>query len=394
MGNMVMTDSEDEQRAGRDAVAKPDTDDGWFKVAYELLPPLMMCCQRMEASIVLSEVLAQVYGMEKRKAAKLKPAAIAERSGLARPNIWRGIKELTDKGILVRQGDGLFRFEKDYEKWRTADGPLVPPAMAGYFRKYLRIAKGQEPGNEAGASVSRVDTISEEPNGLSVSKGDTPPGDASVSKGDTPSVSRVDTVRVSKGDTLSVALPNRELETERVVVVDEGEPSDSRPLSESEPDNATRRPVPASRSPRGPDGKPLLWSMAPFSHDTAEVERTADLCGKLAGPEEDTIPGNVRRSARMYPLWYFTHSIRLGVVKGHRGGLWSFAVGIMQNLWKQGIIDEPEEAPAEPRPGPLGVYPRSAPAPSAATLIHDRETAKMRASIAAKKAAAERNTAS
>jgi hypothetical protein len=129
----------------RTVVAKPDTDDGWFKLAYELLPPLMMCCQRVEAAIVLCEVLAQTYGRGKRKTAKIEPVKIAARTGRKREYIWKGIRELTANGIIEKADDGTYRFQKDYEKWVRNQEPLIERPLSQYFASFPLIAKSYEP---------------------------------------------------------------------------------------------------------------------------------------------------------------------------------------------------------------------------------------------------------
>lgn len=107
--------------------------------------------------------------------------------------------------------------------------------------------------------------------------------------------------------------------------------------------------------------------MAPFNHDPAEVDRIADLCAALAGPNEDTIPGNVRRNSRSYPLWYFPHAIRQALGTATDGKLWSYAFGVIKNLWLRGVVHESELIPAERMPA-------SPPAPSVDRPPHVRPT--------------------
>jgi hypothetical protein len=172
------------------AVAKPDLEDGYFKFAYELLPALLLAGFRKEASLVLCEVLAQTYGRGKRRSAVVEPAKIAARAGRQRSNVWRGLKELTDAHILVRQPDGTYKFVKDYAKWRTDKGKMIDTVGQAYCAAYPTLAKRYEPDTGGESRVSQVDTPSAEANGLSVSQVDT----QSVSQVDTQSVSQVDTV--------------------------------------------------------------------------------------------------------------------------------------------------------------------------------------------------------
>jgi hypothetical protein len=145
------------------AVAKPDLEDGYFKFAYELLPALLLGQFRKEASIVLCEVLAQTYGRGKRRSAVVEPARISARCGCRRENVWRGLKQLTDANVLVRQDDGTYRFVKDYAKWRTDRGILMDTVGQAYCAAYPVLAKSYEPDRGGDPAVSTVDTVSDSP---------------------------------------------------------------------------------------------------------------------------------------------------------------------------------------------------------------------------------------
>lgn len=171
-------------------MANPRLEDGWFKIAYELLPVLLLGGFRAEASIVLCEVLAQTYGRGKLATARLDPAKIAARSGRKRPNIWRGIRELTEANVIERLPDGTFKFHKDYAVWRRDKQPVIDGTLATYCASFPLLAKSYEKGAPESSTVSDVDTPSVESDGSCVSNVDT----QRVSDGDTQRVSNVDTL--------------------------------------------------------------------------------------------------------------------------------------------------------------------------------------------------------
>jgi hypothetical protein len=106
------------------AVANPDTDDGWFKLAHELDAALAVADFSKGARIVLREVFAQVFGKAKRRHAALSPSDLARRTGMDKSHVVRAIRELVDSGVLQKVGEGVYKFIKDYESW-TRPGPAV-----------------------------------------------------------------------------------------------------------------------------------------------------------------------------------------------------------------------------------------------------------------------------
>jgi hypothetical protein len=184
-----MTVAEAPPRPRLNDLANPALDDGWFKLAYELLPVLLLGGFRVEASIVLCEVLAQTYGRGKLATARLDPAKIAARSGRKRPNIWRGIRELTAANVIERLDDGTYKFHKDYAVWRSGEEPLIDTTLTAYCASYPLLAKSYERCAAPNLTVSQADTPSEESDG------------SSVSQADTQTVSTVDTRTVSQDDT-------------------------------------------------------------------------------------------------------------------------------------------------------------------------------------------------
>jgi hypothetical protein len=134
-------------------MAKPDTDDGWFKLAYELDAALCYADFSSLAQTILRLIRAQLYGKGKRAVARLAVAEVVVRTGQKAPNVHRAFRELIDSGALIgAEADG-FRFVKDYEKWtrrerhRDFDSPKVPrltPAEVADCKAAPSYAKGSQ----------------------------------------------------------------------------------------------------------------------------------------------------------------------------------------------------------------------------------------------------------
>jgi hypothetical protein len=101
---------------------KPDTDDGWIKLAHELDAALSVADFSKVANMVLCEVRAQVYGPAKRKRAFISPTEFGNVIGQKKQNVGRAIKELEDSGAVERHFGGWLTFRKHYRKWTATDG--------------------------------------------------------------------------------------------------------------------------------------------------------------------------------------------------------------------------------------------------------------------------------
>lgn len=118
-------------------MAKPDTDDGWLKMAHELFAALAVADFTLGEWIVIREVLNQVYGPSKSRYASLSPTDIATRAGTHKPSVCRAISDLVAGNTLARSDHG-YRFLKDYESWKRADGT---PRMSAQRVAYCKAAK-------------------------------------------------------------------------------------------------------------------------------------------------------------------------------------------------------------------------------------------------------------
>jgi hypothetical protein len=101
-------------------VAKPDTDDGWFKLSIELEVAVAYAAFTKVARVVLGYTFIQIYGRGIRpELAKLDRKTIAARTGQKRQNVSRAIEELVGSNVLVPAEGDMYRFAKDYETWVT-----------------------------------------------------------------------------------------------------------------------------------------------------------------------------------------------------------------------------------------------------------------------------------
>lgn len=342
-------------------MAKPDLDDGYLKMAHELLAAVMVAHTSQVARVVLFEVFSQIYGPAKRPTATLRPVEIARRTGLQASNISAAITSLLDRGMLLREGLSAYRFVKDYDSWEHAGEPVLGPKMASYAAHAPVLAMSHRFAQDA-QTPEKCSTKTAKKRMRSHIKSEEPcacHAEADVDLILDPSPNRIGSNTIP---------PYRE--NGEVVVVG----------------GATADEKPPDRIVSTPGGSPAIWALAPFDHDPAEVERIAAVCAGLAGPDEDTIPGNVRRNCRSYPLWYFPYAIRQALGTAPPGKLWAYAFGVMKRLWAQGLADEPREAPDEVRPAFVRA---GLPAPQSVPRLSPREQKKQdqRAALVAHAAA-------
>jgi hypothetical protein len=294
---------------------------------------------------VLFEVLSQVYGPEKQETAKLSPTVISERTGLARPNVSRGLAFLLKNGVIVRDGLDAYRFVKDYEAWASEGVPLVPSNLSEYaIGTPGRLKKkgtfiGPKPGRKPGIEMDNRFTGTDDDNPFM--------GVNRLSKNDD---SRI------HFDTPPPISENRE------VVVVAGEPSKSVPVLGS--DNAPS----AAASHLGPDGKPLIWAQRPFKPDPAELERAKDMVDAI--DPHQYLRQKVQYLSASYPLEWIVEAFVRSSGKADR--IANLANDTLIRWWKQGFMDEIEvSGPKAPRQ----LFPPAVPAAPRLTAYQAKEAA-------------------
>lgn len=211
---------------------KPDLDEGWFKIANGMLPMLLAARFRIDAVVVLSEALAQLYGKAKRPYAVLDIPGLSARWGLQRSNAWRGLADLKRSGVLAEVAGVATNVR--FSKQALLDN--LPPNIRQGVANYSMLAKSYDRLEEPDSTVSTVDTPSKPADGLTVSTVDT----VRVSTVDTLTVSTVDTVleapyRNAPGIEL---IQDRERQRKTLVLVDAG--VEREPDHESQPESNQR----------------------------------------------------------------------------------------------------------------------------------------------------------
>jgi phage replication O-like protein O len=325
-------------------VAKPDLKNGYLKLAHELFAAVMVAPLPKEARIVLFEVFAQVYGYEKAKAARLSPTDIARRTGMAKPNVARGVAFLLKNGVIRREGMDAYRFVKDYESWGDADGPLIPPRLAGYAACAPDIA-GPPRGRNGGRNEPEEDRNS-------VIETDNPTVDASGFE------AKADVDRLSKKgpDVIETdnAVPYRE--TEKVVVVEGSDEGSDRSLSGSESDNA-----PTLRIVK-PGDPPAIWAQRPFRPSAADVERVKVQVEAL--DPMAYLGQKVENLKSAYPLdWILKAFTRAA---GQAEKIAPFANTLLIAAWQRGYWIDVEDFTKDRPPVTDPMVPASRPTPAAA----------------------------
>jgi hypothetical protein len=111
-------------------VAKPDTDDGWFKMSHEFDAACDVADFTKAERVVLHIVKAQIFGPAKVRHALLLPRNIAELGGWKRQFIERGVRHLIEAGVLVPAKDrkDFYQVNKYYKEWTYSGAVRFTPA--------------------------------------------------------------------------------------------------------------------------------------------------------------------------------------------------------------------------------------------------------------------------
>jgi hypothetical protein len=163
-------------------MAKPDCDDGWFKLSHELDAALAVADFTKGARIVLREVFSQIYGPAKRTIAVISAADLGRRYGRPRQYFSRALEELDASGSIRRLDPNRVRFAKDYSGWTFTDGSprlttaeisacsVAPQVSLAYLAEDQKRA-GTHQSEQQTSDIISVDAASTElmtgPNGVS-----------------------------------------------------------------------------------------------------------------------------------------------------------------------------------------------------------------------------------
>lgn len=102
-------------------MAKPDTDDGWYKKSIELEAALDYADFSKMARTILRFGFSQIFGVGRRpRYIKLESRDVIARTGKTKQEVYRGFLELINAKVFdpIEGSPNTYRFVKDYELWR------------------------------------------------------------------------------------------------------------------------------------------------------------------------------------------------------------------------------------------------------------------------------------
>lgn len=126
-------------------MAKPDCDDGYYKLSYELGAALFSFGFGEIEGHIIGLVLEAQYGFGKRKFVELSPASLSAEWEVPRQNIHRAIGNLVARNVLLPLGDNRYQFLKDYENWDKKGRPARVLLWKAFVADAPRRAKSIRP---------------------------------------------------------------------------------------------------------------------------------------------------------------------------------------------------------------------------------------------------------
>lgn len=119
--------------SGRDVLASPQTENGFTRLADELLDALIRYPFTKRQYKVLLAVIRKTYGFQKREDDITAPQ-LAAMTSLDRANVIRAINELVDINVLTKRAGRygqVLGIKKDYEAWAVPKQHRYPPDRTG-----------------------------------------------------------------------------------------------------------------------------------------------------------------------------------------------------------------------------------------------------------------------
>ncbi len=99
-------------------MANPQVENGFTKIANEILEALVKTKLTQSEWRVLFFIIRKTYGWHK-KIDRLALSQIALGTGIARQNVFRTLQSLIRKNIVLRPDNRHIGFQKDYSKWMS-----------------------------------------------------------------------------------------------------------------------------------------------------------------------------------------------------------------------------------------------------------------------------------
>jgi phage replication O-like protein O len=122
-------------------VSSPQLENGYTRIANELLEALAKVKLLQHESRVLFLILRQTYGREGKKFDRIALSQIAEATGLDRGNAGRALRSLKKKNMIIERS-GLIGLQKDYEQWEGWPGVSAETPVSAETLCLLRPQNG------------------------------------------------------------------------------------------------------------------------------------------------------------------------------------------------------------------------------------------------------------
>ena len=98
-------------------MANPQLEDGYTRVANELLEAIARIKLCAYETKVLIFIIRKTYGWNK-KTDWIALSQIAENTNILKPNVSRTLRSLKQRNIIIRDNHRQVGLQKDYEKWK------------------------------------------------------------------------------------------------------------------------------------------------------------------------------------------------------------------------------------------------------------------------------------
>jgi phage replication O-like protein O len=108
-------------------MASPQTENGYTKIANELLEALAKIRLSGEETQVFLALLRKTYGFQK-KTDTISLSQFVEATGINKPNVCRAIKRLIEKNIIIKKdnaGITSYSIQKNYTKWKPLSKKIM-----------------------------------------------------------------------------------------------------------------------------------------------------------------------------------------------------------------------------------------------------------------------------
>lgn len=117
-------------------MASPQTEDGYTRIANELLDALRLARLTATEFAVVLLVIRESYGWNRKATLPMGLKMISKKTGISRSSVQHSTESLLEKRLLKRavaDTGSIWMINKNWSEW--GDGPTVPPGTAGQSPK-------------------------------------------------------------------------------------------------------------------------------------------------------------------------------------------------------------------------------------------------------------------